>query len=222
MTTARPDRAARGRLSRMLLVEILVPLILFYGLRWLGINQFIALLAGGAIPVLGSIRAIVTERRVSGVRLFVLGAMAVTVAGSFITGSPRALLLRSAVLMGALGIFLLATLLARRPFLYEAARVVLDEDKQKTWAHNWERFPPFRRLLWQFSLVWGIACLIDAGLRVIMVLLLSVDAVPALDDGLLVVTLIALVVFQRVYGRAFLRRNGLRLRGVQIEPLAEA
>lgn len=222
MTAARTGPSSGGRLSRLLVVEILLPLILFYGLRWLGANQFVALLAGSVIPVAGSIRGLATERRVSGVRLFVLGAMAVTVAGSFIAGSPRVLLLRSAVMMGALAVFLLATLLARRPFLYEATRVVLDEDKRRTWEESWDAFPPFRRLLWRISLVWGIACLADAALRVVIVLTLPLDSVPLLDDGLLVVTLAALVAFQRFYGRAFLRRNGLRLRGAQIVPLGQA
>lgn len=222
ITTTRTDGAAGRKLSKVLLVEILAPLILFYGLRWLGVNQFVALLAGGAIPFLGSIRSIVTERRISGVRLFVLGAMAVTVAGSFIVGSPRILLLRSAFLMGALGLFLLGTLLSRRPFLYEAARVVFDEDRQAIWAENWAKFPQFRQLLWRISLVWGIGCLVDVAVRIVVVFSLPLDSVPAVDDGLLVVTLVLLVLFQRLYGRPFLRRNGLRLQGVRIVPLVLA
>jgi hypothetical protein len=216
----RPDGAAGRKLSKVLLVEILAPLILFYGLRWLGANQYVALLVGGAIPFLGSIRSIVAERRISGVRLFVLGAMAVTIAGSFIVGSPRILLLRSALLMGALGLFLLGTLLSRRPFLYEAARVVFDEDRQAVWAENWAKFPQFRQLLWRISLAWGIACLVDVAVRIVVVFSLPLDSVPAVDDGLLVVTLVLLVLFQRLYGRPFLRRNGLRLQGVRIMPLA--
>ncbi|MGW4401854.1 VC0807 family protein [Amycolatopsis nivea] len=212
----------RDSLKRLPLLEILAPLVLFYGLRWLGVNQFVALLAGSAIPVVGAVRGLVAERRISGVRLFVLGTMAVTVAGSFVTGSPRALLLRSAVLTVALGFFLLATLFFRRPFLYEAARVVFDEDKQRAWRRSWDDFPPFRQLLWRISLIWGLACLADAAIRIAMALLLPVDVVPALDDGLLVVTLLVLVVVQRFYGRSFLRRNGLRLHGARVAPLAEA
>lgn len=220
MMTGKPD--VRGSLRRLPLLEILAPLVLFYGLRWLGVDQFVALLAGSVIPAVGAVRGLIAERRISGVRLFVLGTMAVTVAGSFVTGSPRALLLRGAVLTVALGFFLLATLFFRRPFLYEAARVVFDEEKQRVWERNWDDFPPFRQLLWRISLIWGIACLADAAIRVAVALLLPVDIVPVLDDGLLVVTLLTLVVVQRLYGRSFLRRNGLRLDGVRIVPLAEA
>ncbi|MEV6448010.1 VC0807 family protein [Amycolatopsis sp. NPDC051716] len=204
------------------LIEVLAPLALFYGLRAAGVNQLLALLAGAAIPVVTGLRDLAAGKRIGGVRWFVLGAMAVTVAGSFISGSPRALLLRGVVLMAALGGFLLVTVWARRPFLYEAARTVFDEDKQRTWCRNWDDHPPFRRLLRLCSALWAAACLLDAVLRAVIVLVLPVDAVPLAELALLVVTLAALVIVQRVFGRAFLRRHGLRLNGVEVTPVAAA
>ncbi|MEV6831072.1 VC0807 family protein [Amycolatopsis sp. NPDC051102] len=202
------------------LAEVLAPLALFYGLRAAGVDQLLALLAGAAIPVVAGLRDLAAGQRIGGVRWFVLGAMAVTVAGSFISGSPRALLLRGVVLMGALGVFLLVTVWARRPFLYEAAKTVLDRDKQRTWGRNWDEHPPFRRLLRLCSALWAAACLLDAALRAVLVLTLPVDAVPVAELALLVVTLAALVLGQRLLGRAFLRRHGLRLEGVQLTPVA--
>ena len=204
------------------LIDVLAPLALFYGLRAAGVDQLLALLAGAAIPVVTGLRALAAGQRIGGVRWFVLGAMAVTVAGSFISGSPRALLLRGVLVMTALGVFLLVTVWARRPFLYEAARTVFDEDKQRTWCRNWDDHPPFRRLLRLCSALWAAACLLDAALRAVIVLVLPVDAVPIAELALLVVTLAALVVVQRVFGRAFLRRHGLRLDGVEVTPVAAA
>ncbi len=201
-------------------IDVLAPLALFYGLPAMGVDQLLALLAGAAIPVVTGLRALAARERIGGVRWFVLAAMAVTVAGSFISGSPRALLLRGVVLMAALGVFLLITVWARRPFLYEAARTVLDQDKQRTWSRNWDEHPPFRRLLRLCSALWAAACLLDATLRAVLVLELPVDAVPVAELVLLVVTLAALVLVQRLFGRAFLRRHGLRLDGVEITPLA--
>ncbi|MEV5716511.1 VC0807 family protein [Amycolatopsis mediterranei] len=204
------------------LIDVLAPLALFYGLRVAGVDQLLALLAGAAIPVVTGLRDLTAGQRIGGVRWFVLGAMAVTVAGSFISGSPRALLLRGVVLMAALGGFLLVTVWARRPFLYEAARTVFDQDKQRTWDRNWDDHPPFRRLLRLCSALWAAACLLDAALRAVIVLVLPVDAVPVAELALLVVTLAALVLVQRVFGRAFLRRHGLRLDGVRITPVTAA
>lgn len=211
--------AGGGRFGRVLVGHVAAPLALFYGLRQAGADQFAALLAGAAIPAATAVRDLLARRRPGGVQLFLLGAMTLTVAVSYVTGSARVLLVRNAWGMAALGVWMLLTLLARRPFLYEATRIVLDEDGQRTWEGNWERHPAFRRLLWTVSAVWGVACLTDAALRATMALTLPVDWVPALDDVLLAVTLAALLLFQRVYGRAYLRRHGLRRDGVRLLPV---
>jgi len=206
-----------NRLSRTLLIDVVAPLAVFYGLRAAGVSPLLALLAGAVLPLAGAARDLAGHRRPDGVRVFVLAVMTVTVAASLITGSPRALLVRSAVLMAALGLFLLFTLRARRPFLYAAAQTVLPPEKQRVWQDNWDRHPPFRRLLWLLSAVWAAGCLLDAAIRLALALTFPVDTVPALDAGLLVVTLAVLLAIQRVFGRAYLRRHGLRLRGVILE-----
>ncbi|WP_314173356.1 VC0807 family protein [Streptomyces winkii] len=216
------DRPAqvRGKFNRVLLIGVIAPLALFYGLRWLGVNQFLALLAGAAIPVAEALHGLVVRRRIGGVPLFMLGTMGMSVAMSSVTGSARMLLIRNGWGMAALGVWMLCTLFFRRPFLYEAARVILDEDKQRVWEANWDRHPPFRRLLWTCSAFWGAACLIDASVRVGMAMTLPVDLVPVLDDVLLAVTLVVILLFQRFYGRSYLGRHGLRRQGVRISPLA--
>jgi len=94
--------------------------------------------------------------------------------------------------------------------------VISDRDKQQQWETNWRDHPPFRHVLRVATAVWGAALLADAALRVVMAATLPVDAVPLLDDVLLIVTLAALLVFQRLFGRAYLRGHGLRLRGVEL------
>ncbi|MFI6078130.1 VC0807 family protein [Actinoplanes sp. NPDC051343] len=204
-----------NRLSRTLLLDVVAPLAVFYGLRAAGASPLAALVAGAVLPLAGAARDLAARRRPDGVRLFVLAVMASTVAASLITGSPRALLVRSAVLMAALGVFLLLT---RRSFLYTAAHTVLPPDKQRIWQDNWDRHPPFRRVLSLLGTVWAAGCLLDAAIRLTLALTLPVDSVPALDAALLVVTLILLMLIQRTFGRAYLNRHGLRLRGVVLEP----
>ncbi|MEU3711964.1 VC0807 family protein [Streptomyces catenulae] len=209
-----------GALSRTLLRHAGLPLALFYGLRWMGASPFTALLAGAVIPVVVAVRGAVAERRVGGLPLFLLGTMGLTVAVSYVTGSPRLLLIRNGWGMAALGGWMLCTLLFRRPFLYEALRLVVDEERQRTLAESWERHPAFRRMLWWCSALWGIACLVDSAVRVALAMTLPIDVVPVLDEVLLAVTLVTLFAVQRLFGRAYLRRNGLRREGVAVLPLA--
>ena len=193
------QRRARsgGAFSRVLLVHVIVPLVLFYGLRWLGVDQFLALLAGAVIPVAGVVHGIIVERRIGGLQIFMLGTMGLTVAMSFVTGSPRLLLIRNGWGMAAIGVWMLCTLLSGRPFLYAATRIVVDEDRQRTLEANWDRYPAFRRVMWICSAFWGVACLVDSTVRVILAMTLPVDLVPVLDDVLLAVTVLAILAFQR-------------------------
>lgn len=217
-----PQRPARAgaALSRVLLVHVLVPLALFYGLRWMGVNQFLALLAGAVIPAAGAVRGLVVERRVGGLQVFMLGTMGLTVAMSFVTGSPRLLLVRNGWGMAAVGVWMLGTVAARRPFLYEATRIVVDLDGQRRLAANWDRYPAFRRMLRMCSAFWGAACLLDSALRAVLAMTLPVDLVPVLDDVLLGVTVLAILAFQRFFGRGYLRRHGLHSRGLVVTPVA--
>ena len=214
--------AVRNRAtSRTLLVEIVAPLAIFYGLRALGVEQFPALLLGAVLPTGNAVHSIVTQRRVSGVTLFVLCSMVLTVAMSLVTGSPRVLLIRDAWATAAFGIWMLTSLLTRHPFLYEGTRVLLDEGRQRVWTGNWERYPQLRHALRVSTAVWGGAFLADTAVRVWMAATLPVDLVPLLENVLLVVTIAVVLVFQRVYGRAHLRRHGLQMRGVHLSPITE-
>jgi hypothetical protein len=133
---------------------------------------------------------------------------------AFVTGSPRVMLIRDGWGMAALGVWILITLLTRRPFLYEAPRVVLvEEDKREVWQANRDRYPPFRRLLWVCSAFRGAACLADTALRVILAMTMPIDLVLVLDDVLLAATVAVILLFQRLYGRSFPRRGGWRRDG---------
>lgn len=61
-----------------------------------------------------------------------------------------------------------------------------------------------------------------AALRVGMALTLPIDLVPALHDVLITVTIAAILLIQRFYGRSFLRRHDLRPYGVKIIPAAHS
>ncbi|TDD12971.1 hypothetical protein E1294_42860 [Nonomuraea diastatica] len=196
------------------------PLAIFYGLRAAGVSQWIALLAGAVLPLARAVHGIVTERRVSGITVFVLATMALTVAMTFVTGSPRALLVRNAWGSAAMALWILLSLLRPRPLLYQA-RTFMGRDDQASWDASWDRFPEFRHALRVLTAVWGAAFAVDTALRVVMALTLPIDVVPVLDNVLLAVTLLVLIAVQRLYGSRYLRRHGLARRGAEIYRIAE-
>lgn len=209
-------------LLRALGPDLLLPLAVFYGARAAGMESAPALLLMAAASAARAVCSVATGRRITGLNAFVLGAVALSVAMTFVTGSPRVLLIRAAWGTAALGLLLLASMFAKRPLLFSAANQIFDADKRREWAANWDRYPVFRRLLRICTAVWGVVLLLDCAVRVVLASTLPVDVVPVLDDVLLVLVILALFGFQRTYGRRELRRAGLRMRGVHISSLDSA
>lgn len=201
---------------RTLAIDVAVPTAVYYGARAAGLSQTWALILSGVVPALRVLQSVITERKVSGLNAFVLGAVVLGFAMSFVTGEPRVLLVRAAWGTAAFGVVMLASLFFQRPLLHSMARLVLPEEKQRVWEANWEQYPAIRHALRGCTAIWGVVLLADSGIRVGMALTLPIDLVPVLDDALLVVLLAILVVVQRVYSRAVLRRAGLHINGVHI------
>ncbi len=201
---------------RKLAIDLLVPTAVYYGARAAGLSPTWALVLSGVIPALRAVWSVVTERKISGLNAFVLGAVVLGFAMSFVTGEPRVLLVRAAWGTAAFGVVMLASLLTKRPSLYSMALLVLPEEKKQVWVDNWEQYPAIRHVLRGCTAIWGVTFLVDTGIRIGMALTLPIDLVPVLDDVLLVVLLVFLVVVQRVYGRTILRRAGLRMNGVHV------
>jgi hypothetical protein len=59
----------------MSLLDVGIPLALFYGLRLLGVNQWLALVLSGALPVVRLIYRIVKDHKVEALTLFSLSIL---------------------------------------------------------------------------------------------------------------------------------------------------
>ena len=188
----------------MLLFEVVAPLALFYGLRWIGVDQWFALVVGGVLPVVVLAFRLVTERRLEILSLFTLSVLVCGTAVGLLTGDPRLLLARESYLTGVLGLWIIGTLWAARPFIVQATLPLLPEATARSWKDSWRHDPRFRRVMRTMTLAWGCAFLLDAVARVVMAYTLPVDLVPLLGVLLLVVMLVAIVQVSKAYGRRML------------------
>jgi hypothetical protein len=226
--TARP---ARGHAVRALVLDMVAPIALFYGVRGLGGSIWLALIAGGAVTAAGVLFGLVTRRGVDAMGFLVLAALAVSAAFSLVTGSPRALLARDGLLTGAWAAYMYLSLLARRPATYVISRPLLEGRRvfdqsarrwvrpaDRTWDDLWRDVPRFRHIWAVVTVIWGTAILADAVIRVTMAYTLPVNLVPVLGGALWPVTFVLLQVVTNVY----LFRSGfwriLRDGGIPAQP----
>ncbi|MET7989946.1 VC0807 family protein [Amycolatopsis sp. NPDC005232] len=190
----------RRELIVNLAINLVAPAALFYGLRALGVNQWLALLAGVVPPAVRAVQTVVTKRRVDTLAVFTLSILVLSVATSFLSGSPRFLLAKDGWMTAAAGLWMLATLL-RTPFLYQVLRSFLGQEARDRMERNWLGSPTYRHVLRVTTAMWGVVLVLDAGVRVVLAYTLSVDRVPLISGLQYVAVYLALEVATRVYAR---------------------
>ncbi|HYF66399.1 MAG TPA: VC0807 family protein [Herpetosiphonaceae bacterium] len=171
--------------------DLLAPTALIYALLWLGASLYLALLGSAA---LSAASGLVAYRRGAGNRGFALPMLGLALLGfgvALLSGSERFLLAKESILTAMVGLWFLGSLWSARPLTYVLTRPLLEgrlHRKRRSWEALWTGDPRFRRI-WRVSTVmWTVALLIDAVLRVVLAYALPVRLVPAMQTGLLIAT----------------------------------
>jgi hypothetical protein len=189
-----------------LALNLAAPIALYYGLRAVGVGIYPALLAGAVAPALGAIVTLIRRERLDFLGLYMMTMFLLGAGVALVTGSPRFLLAKDGWLTAVSGIWMVLSVRSQRPLTFVFARPLLEGVTAKmagsagaSWDVLWERSAPFRRIWRVATVIWGIALLADALIRVVMAYALPVDLVPALGGALWPVTFILLQVITNVY-----------------------
>jgi hypothetical protein len=188
-----------------LLMNVAVPLGLYYGLRSAGVAVVPALLVGAVLPALRTVWTAVRERRLDALGALVLVMVAVSVAMAAVTGDPRVLLARDSWGTGLIGLWLLGSLLTARPAVLALGAEVMPADQARAMLDRWAADPRLRANVVRVSALWGAAFLLDAVVRVWMAFALPVDSVPGLSSALTVGLLAVAAVSSRRLVRTVVR-----------------
>jgi hypothetical protein len=210
-----PAASTRPGTSRALLtvvIDIVVPIAVFYGVRGAGGSVWLALALGAVAPAVSALAGLVRGRRPDAMGVMILATLALSAGLSLLTGSPRVLLARDGLLTAAWAAYMYLSLLARRPATFVISRPLLEGRRvydaaqrrwvrpaSRTWDELWEQVPRFRSIWRVAAIIWGTAILADAVVRLVMAYALPVGVVPALGGALWPVTFIVLQVITNVY-----------------------
>src|SRR6478735_1769220 len=213
MSVTPPARRTRSAYSFAgMAIDLLLPIVVFYGLRSIGVAAMPALL-GSALPPLVSVAVtVVRGRRLDALGCAVAAGVLVGALLSLTSGDPRALLMRDAWLTAAWAVAFLIGLRWGRPLTFTLARPLLEgrriwdprsaglqTPRPESWDELYASEPRFRRIWRVTAAIWAAAFAVDAGLRAVMAAALPVDVVPAASAALWPVTVILLQVVTNVY-----------------------
>ncbi|MEU4409932.1 VC0807 family protein [Streptosporangium sp. NPDC023963] len=195
-------RAGRRAAAVLMLVDLVLPIGLYYALRAADVGYVAALVAGSLVPGAGTVVTLVRERRLDSVGLFMVSAMLVSAGLSVVGGSPRFLLLKGALLMVVVGGWFLATARGPRPLALQFSRPLLEGRtgaRDVSWDDLWNGSPRFRRVWRVSTVVWGVGALADAAVRVVIALTLPIDLAVGLSGLQYGVFSVLMLVIMNVY-----------------------
>lgn len=181
--------ALRRRLAMQLFFEFVLPLGSYYVLRAAGAGQWFAMVAGGVLVLPWIVWGLLRRGRVDTMVVFTLSPVVIGTLLSLVTGDPRVLMIRDSWLTAAVGLWMLSTLLTRRPFMLAASRGIAiakaGEAGAAEWEGRWDTAAMSRHHMRLVTTIWGTGLLLDAVLRVVLVYTIPLDAFPLTSTLLL-------------------------------------
>ena len=171
--TAASPAAKGGRLRSVTMIvifDIAAPLAAYNLLRSAGLTAVTALLLSGVFPALGVAIGIIRHRRLDVVGAVVLAGIIVGSVLGLVTHSARLVLVEGSVPTAVFGVACLGSLWARRPLMFSFALEFTGPDtaKGQEMTRLWQ-YEGYRRVFRVITAVWGVAFLIEAALRVVII-----------------------------------------------------
>lgn len=149
----RPGNSANANLRRyigtQILVDVIIPVAVFYVLRnAFDVPVIAASLISCLVPAIRTVARLITMRTVDVLGIVMLTLFVVGGTVSVIEGNPRILYAKDGWLTGLFGVWILVSLLMRRPFMLAAGRTIatvkIGHEGAAQWEARWENEPQFR------------------------------------------------------------------------------
>jgi hypothetical protein len=201
--------AHRGRPQSLLPIavfDVIGPLVAYSLLRSAGYGELSALVLSGVFPAFSVALAVVRYRRLDVIGGLVLTGIIIGSVIGLVSGSPRLFLLEGSTAI--FGLVCLASLWWRRPLIFRFALESIGPDtpKGRDFAGRW-RYEGFRRTFRVMTVVWGIAYLAEALVRIIVVELTSGGTALAISKIMPYAVAGVLAAWTALYGQRAGRRG---------------
>lgn len=132
--------------------DVIVPMVLFYGLRAAGVSQWWALMAGVLAAVPYVLWTVARNRRVDLVAVFTLSVLVLSVVLGLLSDDPRTLAIRegwTAALGGLFGLWMLVTVVTGKAAQLTLGRTIAEVKRgvegAAAWAARWDTDARFRQ-----------------------------------------------------------------------------
>lgn len=204
-TTQKASRMATIlSLVSSIVINAVLPILIYWILTTsIGTSDFLALVASGVPSLIDSIVGVIRRKRIdllSGIVLIGIAASVITIA---LGGSPKVYLIRESLFTAAFGLAYLISLLFPRPLAFYFSRYFATGNHPENipWFDSLWQYPQFRRTMHVITVVWGVGFILEAAIRVYLVMVLSTEQFLIVSPFVLYGTIGALIVWTFLYSR---------------------
>jgi intracellular septation protein A len=186
-----------------ILFNVALPLLTYFILTDRGVPAVPALLASGGWPVIDLGLTFAVRRRLDEFAVFTLIFIVLGVVTGLGFNSARLVLVKESVVTGLFGVVALASLTLSRPLMFYFGRKFATDGSTEAvaaWNALWQ-YPSFRRVQRVITVVWGVAFVAEALLRIALSYALSTSAMTVLSTVLPLAVTGSLVAWTFSYGR---------------------
>ncbi len=213
------SKAALG-LAGSVVVNFALPFLIYQAVtHYTNVSQLLALVLAGLPSTIEGIAGLLRRKRIDPLAGLTLAGITLSLILIALGASPTVYLMRESFFTAALGLACLVSLLFPRPLMFYAGRHFATGNRRELipWFDSLWQYPAFRAVQRNLSLGWGLGFLLEAGIRVILVLTLSAAEVLLFSSLILYGVTGALLAWTLLYtqwarkrGEAFQRQMSAR------------
>jgi intracellular septation protein A len=209
------------RSLQFLLIDVVAPIVAYFGLRALGVADLPALLAGGGIAAADALVSLIVQRRLRVAPVFVCSMFVLTGSLAYLIGDARILLLKASIASSAIGFYLLTVACLPSTLGRTLAPLIArgSELRAERWRAAWSTHARLRWTMRFACVLAGMAMLAEAAGRAAVVLSFTIGQSLFLAHGPAVILVILLVLILRFMVTPAVARA---MAGAETDPKKEA
>jgi hypothetical protein len=178
---ASAQRRSMRPLFQTILLDVAPPLVAYYGLRALGVSEYVALLSATVLSGVRVVYGVVKSRRLDPFAVYLLLTFGLSLAVGLATTDPKLILIGNTLVNGIGGLLFLGSCVVGTPLTQVVGeRFRPAEEADPTPAEGVR----IRRVHVLLSAMWGVGLLVEVAIRLVVIAHLSVDAANGVNSAI--------------------------------------
>jgi hypothetical protein len=181
-----------------ILFNVLMPWVTYGVLTDHGVSSVTALFIISGWPLVEVALFFALNRRVDEFGVMILLVLLVGAFSALAFRSEKSVFIKDSAVTGLLGLAFLVTLFLERPMMFYFGRKFATDGSAEgiaRWNRFWDEFPGFRAQQRRLTLIWGLAFIVESGVRIALTYVLDTGTMVGVSNILPYVVLAVLMAY---------------------------